>query len=95
MKLTFRGVARQVYVHDHDCNGMRWHSGLEATATIFSVGLSGDFHVSFGFEEHDINSWAEKIVKSSPELALRIANKMQAESIINLSNRLENNAKAV
>jgi len=87
MQLTFRGAARQVYVHNHPCNSVRWKSGPEATGTIRGVGLSGDCRVAIGFEEQDVQIWAEALIKSNPDLALRISNKMRAEAIIRLTAR--------
>jgi hypothetical protein len=85
MKLEFRGVSRQVYTHRHDCTNMRWKSGLESTATIRQVGLSGDFRVTFSFEESDLTNCFQALAASKPEFALRLASKMQAEAVIALS----------
>ncbi len=88
MKFKFAGLARQVYLHEHKFNNLRWKSGLEASGNIKGLGLSGDFRVNFDFEEQDVIGWAEALVKSNPELALKIANKMQADAIISLTNKL-------
>lgn len=85
MKLEFRGLARQVYVHRHECSNMRWESGLKSTATICGLGLSGDFRVTLNFEENDLSKCCEALVKSNPEFAIRLASKMQAEAVIALS----------
>lgn len=84
MKLNFSGLARTVYVHNHDCTNVRWRTGLEVSATIRQVGLTGDFRVVLSLEEADISNCFEALVKSNPELALRLACKTQAEATIAL-----------
>ena len=85
MKMEFRGVARQVFVHKHPCANLRWKTGLEALTTIRGVGLSGDFRVNLSLDEIDLQNCLEALVKSNPELALKLACKTQAEAVIALS----------
>jgi hypothetical protein len=101
MKLTFRGWQRVTTLHGHPVTPVRkgpggglrtdssraliWDDATTAYGKISDVALSGAFLVTFKFERADLEGWLAELVKTTPEEALRLLAKMQAEATINLA----------
>ena len=62
MEIIFEGLSRRVYKHRHYVNHylrnqehpydpLTWDSATKATGVVYNLGLSGDFNISFVFDD--------------------------------------------
>lgn len=96
MKMKFRGRLREVYPHNYVVTPGRhgsakagdplvWDSSTTAHGRIDDVGLNGNFHVQFDFDEAELRNWLSVYVAEQPTEALRMLSEMQVAAIIALS----------
>ena len=84
MKITFRGLSREVYPHERETT-LNWQNATEASGSLQDLGLSGNFSVHFQFQVEELNQWIAKYLESDPAGALRLASRFQAEAICALA----------
>src|SRR5579872_1098104 len=103
MKILFRGWRREIKPHErtvspvnldggtYRLNAKRktllFHSSTEAFGKLTDLGLSGNFLVTFTFEPQELHDWCAAYVKDRPDAALRLASKMLADAITELTGR--------
>jgi hypothetical protein len=69
-------------------NHIDWNGPFKAYGKIEDVKLGGnDYSVGFKFEKEELRNWLQKFVKAKPEAALRLLGEMQAEAMIALAQR--------
>jgi hypothetical protein len=103
MRILFRGWRREIKPHErtvspvnHDGATYRlstkqktlsFNSSTEAFGKLTDLGLSGNFLVTFTFEPQELHDWCAAYVKDRPDAALRLASKMLADAIVELTSR--------
>lgn len=88
MKVTFRGMSREVYPHNHSTT-LNWKSASVATGSLRGLGLSGNFRATFEFQTEELEQWLLKYLEADPAGALRLASKVQAEAICALAGQVQ------
>lgn len=103
MKILFRGWRRELKPHertvlpvDHDGASYRlstkqktlsFESSTRAFGKLTDLGLSGNFLITLTFEPQELHDWCAAYVKDRPDAALRLASKMLADAIGELTSR--------
>ncbi|MCS1407545.1 MAG: hypothetical protein M2R45_00703 [Verrucomicrobia subdivision 3 bacterium] len=97
MKMTFKGLTRSVFPHEHIVYQQRsdsrtnleppltWDGPLSAKGIILNVELTGNFNVSFEFEEEDLRNWLKLYTKEHPKKSVRLLAELSAEAVIKLN----------
>jgi hypothetical protein len=86
MKIIFEGLARAMYSHKHE-TALKWRNATQASGTLHSLGLSGDFSINLEFQVEELEQWMTKYLETDPAGALRLASRIQAEAIYALSTK--------
>ena len=94
MEIIFEGLSRQVYTHRHQINPhwneespyipLTWDSATKATGIIYNLSLSGNFNISFVFDDIELRNWLEKYIEEKPEEGLALVQEMQTKAILKL-----------
>jgi hypothetical protein len=97
MKMTFKGLRRSVFKHEHQVHptkneyvpsfsktAIRWRSPMRAEGVIRELELTGNFSVVFDFEELELKNWATQFARGEPKAAIRLFSEMLAEAQIAL-----------
>lgn len=84
MKVTFRGMKRQVQTHNRKTT-LTWICANVASGSLRGLGLTGNFRATFEFETEELEQWIAKYLEEDPAAALRLASRIQAEAICALA----------
>jgi hypothetical protein len=84
MQITFQGLSRSIYSHKH-ATALKWRNATQASGTLHSLGLSGDFSIDLEFQVEELEQWMTKYLETDPAGALRLASRIQAEAICALA----------
>jgi nitrogen regulatory protein PII-like uncharacterized protein len=103
VKMMFEAWGRMVMRHYHKVRPVKWVNNkytpsepdeplvwvdsLKALGKVNDLGLTGDFLVEFKFELEELKNWLKEYVKAEPEAAIRLLAEMQAEAMIALARK--------
>lgn len=68
-------------------DSLEWDDGFTAFGRLDDLALTGSFLVELNFSAEELKDWIRKYIADKPKEALKLLARMQAEAIIEVSNR--------
>jgi hypothetical protein len=90
LEMTEDGAPR--YMAGTSGDPINWSLPTTAFGKLQTLGLNGDFLVTFEFTPEELRNWLKAYVSSEPEAAARLLAEMQGEVVIELAQKAKNEA---